>query len=647
QHKQHRRFVWGQSLARWQDLPRVTEWGWVKEDGKVSPNWITVPDASNACQELIKCGCKQKCSTRCKCKTFRLECTELCNYKKCIGRLGPSMFVKLWESHEHSMVDWKRTGTKFARPKIYFRRDLVLGSRPYLFKHLKLYNTAKFHTVNSLLIYDTTTHHVLIHILLLFQKHFYRKTNNFILFFKQFTVLPSCMRQNVNFEYFLKLSIIFTTNAKSRGVTVTCINPSSTTLNFDQNKSRQKFHHSLKEHHKIIILDYKREIDSLKGYWAVNFPFTCLDQNLVYYASGQLCYSFDDGANLKLLNGVHGQKTTFHEFLLRVGTFCCYLNFRGVSREQGLSTRAASGSLESRKQSQYTICFYFHKIIDIVSFESDMTSYHLYAPFDVIHDVYKTTHTIDHGSRPLSYPLFETKLNYLQVLDIPLTVKMRTGVHDKKWNALQLVPQLRNWGASLVTLHGRSREQRYTKSADWGYINQCVNAASPMPLFGNGDVLSFEDVERHRQETGVSGVMIARGALIKPWIFTEIKEQRHWDISSSERLDIIKEYVNYGLEHWGSDSEVLKNDIVHLKMELEKDVSQLKAGLESDITHLKTGLKTNVTQLENEDTELKSDITKLKADKTRLEDNISGMKKVIDNINDTLHSLLTMEDISV
>ncbi|XP_046845966.1 tRNA-dihydrouridine(47) synthase [NAD(P)(+)]-like isoform X1 [Xenia sp. Carnegie-2017] len=141
------------------------------------------------------------------------------------------------------------------------------------------------------------------------------------------------------------------------------------------------------------------------------------------------------------------------------------------------------------------------------------------------------------------------------VLDIPLTVKMRTGVHDKKWNALQLIPKIRNWGASLVTLHGRSREQRYTKSADWNYIHQCAQAASPMPLFGNGDIFSFVDVERHRQETGVSGVMIARGALIKPWIFTEIKEKRHWDISSTERLDIVKEYVNYGLEHWGSDTE--------------------------------------------------------------------------------------------
>lgn len=142
-------------------------------------------------------------------------------------------------------------------------------------------------------------------------------------------------------------------------------------------------------------------------------------------------------------------------------------------------------------------------------------------------------------------------MNY--VLDVPLTVKIRTGVQEKSNIAHKLIPEMKNWGVSMITLHGRSREQRYTKLADWDYISTCSKLASPVPLFGNGDILSYEDAMKAR-ETGVSGIMIARGALIKPWIFTEIKESRHWDISSSERLDILRDFSNYGLEHWGSDT---------------------------------------------------------------------------------------------
>ncbi|XP_063214288.1 tRNA-dihydrouridine(47) synthase [NAD(P)(+)]-like isoform X3 [Chroicocephalus ridibundus] len=140
------------------------------------------------------------------------------------------------------------------------------------------------------------------------------------------------------------------------------------------------------------------------------------------------------------------------------------------------------------------------------------------------------------------------------VLDVPLTVKIRTGVQEKINVAHKIIPKIREWGASMVTLHGRSREQRYTRGADWDYIAECAKIASPMPLFGNGDILSYEDADRAMQ-MGVSGIMIARGALIKPWLFTEIKEQRHWDISSSERFDILKDFTNYGLEHWGSDTQ--------------------------------------------------------------------------------------------
>ncbi|KAH0625936.1 hypothetical protein JD844_034315 [Phrynosoma platyrhinos] len=115
---------------------------------------------------------------------------------------------------------------------------------------------------------------------------------------------------------------------------------------------------------------------------------------------------------------------------------------------------------------------------------------------------------------------------------------IRTGVQEKTNLAHKIIPSLREWGAALVTLHGRSREQRYTKVADWEYIAECAKIASPMPLFEQFACKWFSFRPR-----------------IEPWIFTEIKERRHWDISSSERFEILKDYTNYGLEHWGSDTQ--------------------------------------------------------------------------------------------
>ncbi|KAF5287080.1 hypothetical protein FQA39_LY16065 [Lamprigera yunnana] len=147
-----------------------------------------------------------------------------------------------------------------------------------------------------------------------------------------------------------------------------------------------------------------------------------------------------------------------------------------------------------------------------------------------------------------------------QVLNIPLTVKTRTGVYSTESIAHDLIPKFGEWGASMVTIHGRSREQRYTKLADWDYIKLCANKAAPLPVVGNGDILSYEDYKRATEKCPeLQAIMIGRGALLKPWIFTEIKEQKLWDISSSERFDLVKKYVNYGLEHWGSDTKGVEN----------------------------------------------------------------------------------------
>ncbi|GBE83622.1 zinc finger dihydrouridine synthase [Sparassis latifolia] len=148
--------------------------------------------------------------------------------------------------------------------------------------------------------------------------------------------------------------------------------------------------------------------------------------------------------------------------------------------------------------------------------------------------------------------------------DIPVTVKLRTGVKDGRNTAHKLMPRLApEWNVAAITLHGRTRQQRYTKLADWDYVKQCVDAVrareaeeglAPVPIFGGGDCFSSEDYWAKMNNSGVDGIMIGRGALIKPWIFTEVKEHREWDISSRERLELIRKYAEYGLNHFGSDT---------------------------------------------------------------------------------------------
>lgn len=82
------------------------------------------------------------------------------------------------------------------------------------------------------------------------------------------------------------------------------------------------------------------------------------------------------------------------------------------------------------------------------------------------------------------------------------------------------MPHVRSWGAQALTLHGRTRQQRYSRAADWEYIQQCAAAAPDLQMVGNGDVMSYTHWNEHLQGTGLASCMIARGALIKPWIFT-------------------------------------------------------------------------------------------------------------------------------
>ncbi|KAJ3044874.1 tRNA-dihydrouridine(47) synthase [NAD(P)(+)]-like protein [Rhizophlyctis rosea] len=151
--------------------------------------------------------------------------------------------------------------------------------------------------------------------------------------------------------------------------------------------------------------------------------------------------------------------------------------------------------------------------------------------------------------------LFDILQGCNYALDVPITCKLRMGVEAHKPITHKMIDMLKLSGVQAITLHGRSKAQRYTKLADWEYIDRCAKlAGDDLAFFGNGDVLSWEDYYGRLEGTHVSGIMIGRGALIKPWIFEEIKERKVKDISSGQRLDMLKDFAMFGLEHWGSDT---------------------------------------------------------------------------------------------
>lgn len=102
----------------------------------------------------------------------------------------------------------------------------------------------------------------------------------------------------------------------------------------------------------------------------------------------------------------------------------------------------------------------------------------------------------------------------------PVTAKIRMGFERGQNTAVETAKTLEAAGVSAVAIHGRTREQYYEGKADWQVIAD-VKAAVSVPVIGNGDVMSGKDAVDMLEKTGCDGVMIARGALGNPWIFSE------------------------------------------------------------------------------------------------------------------------------
>jgi tRNA-dihydrouridine synthase B len=144
----------------------------------------------------------------------------------------------------------------------------------------------------------------------------------------------------------------------------------------------------------------------------------------------------------------------------------------------------------------------------------------------------------------------------------PVTAKIRIGWDAESINAVRVAAILQDCGIAALAIHGRTRAQGYSGEADWRVIAEVAKSIT-LPVIGNGDLFSAEDVAHRRAETKISGVMIGRAAMSAPWIFHQIK--RYLECGEllpppglAERWEIIIQHCRAEVNLWKTEEPAMR-----------------------------------------------------------------------------------------
>jgi len=152
------------------------------------------------------------------------------------------------------------------------------------------------------------------------------------------------------------------------------------------------------------------------------------------------------------------------------------------------------------------------------------------------------------GMMPSPLNIARTFRKLTSALKVPVTGKIRLG-WDRNKNYKLIARIVEEEGGSLIALHGRTKEQRYSGNADWDAIAE-VKSAVRIPVIGSGDVRSVADVQRMKQHTNCDAVMIGRGAIANPWIFAGYDREQ---VPAKLLKETIHEHLQKSIQFYGEE----------------------------------------------------------------------------------------------